>query len=207
VQRGGMAVQRRRMLWGTRLQRGFVALVVVSACLLLILVRQRAAPPLPSLALRLAVCARARPVFYAVYVLGQGYVTESIGTEEFVLVVHEQTQLARNRDHAAASAAASHLGNVLCANPSIDFVQPDAGVRPACGAALDNITLVLTWGATPAAPGVCVPCESAPDVFMARRTVFDGARIDATFSEAAALDLFMRVRVARTWSRAWWWPL
>ena len=79
------------------------------------------------------------------YVLGQGYVTESIGTEEFVLTtVHAQTQLARNRDHAAATAAASHLGNVLCANRSIDFVQPDAGVRPARGVALDNFTLVLT---------------------------------------------------------------
>ncbi len=118
------------------------SLVVVTACLLLI-VRQRAAP-LPSLALRLAACARARPFFCAVYVLGQGYVTELIGTEEFVLVVHAQTQLARNRDHAAATAAASHLGNVLCANPSIDFVLPDAGVRPARGVALDNFTLVLT---------------------------------------------------------------
>lgn len=47
------------------------SLVVVTACLLLI-VRQRAAP-LPSLALRLAACARARPFFCAVYVLGQGY--------------------------------------------------------------------------------------------------------------------------------------
>lgn len=52
-----------------------------------------------------------------------------------MLVVHAQTQLARNRDHAAATAAASHLGNVLCANRLIDFVQPDAGVRPARGVA------------------------------------------------------------------------